>query len=140
MNAIKMITAQTIMAPALTVDEDVSLKQLFDILDKTKSTHIIVTNDGLLKGIISKEDILRRMLSLVAHSSGKVYGDLQLNTVKAKNIMTKAVVKVSTHDDWSKIVEIFRDFEFHCLPVVTEENVPVGIITPLHMLLQYTSR
>jgi CBS domain-containing protein len=140
MNTVKSISAYDLMAPAVTTAESTPLKDLYSIMDHQKVSHIIVTHEGILKGIISKEDIMRRMLSLVSHSSGKTYGEMQLEVVKAKNIMTSAVVKVTANEDWSDIVQKFRDFQFHCLPVVDAANRPVGIITPLQLLVHYTTQ
>lgn len=140
MNAVKSISAYDLMVPAITTADNTPLKDLFTLFDHHKASHIIVTHEGILKGVISKEDILRRMLSLVSHSSGKKYSEMQMEVVKAKNIMTSAVVKVTSKEDWSGIVQKFRDFQFHCLPVVDASDRPIGIITPLQMLIQYTSQ
>jgi CBS domain-containing protein len=49
--------------------------------------------------------------------------------VKVKDCMTKNVVTVKRSTTLSELIELFRKYNFHTLPVVEENNKIAGIIT-----------
>jgi acetoin utilization protein AcuB len=131
------ISAINLVKPALITRENTSLKELFQLTQTNLSSHIIVTKNEELVGIISNEDLLRKMVNIATSSSGKIYSDIQLENVKAKDIMTKTVVKVHQEMEWQDVLKTFKSHSFHCLPVVDDDNHPIGVITPLELMLHY---
>ncbi|GAF74078.1 unnamed protein product, partial [marine sediment metagenome] len=49
--------------------------------------------------------------------------------MKVKDCMTKEVVTVKRSTNLSQLIEIFRKYSFHTLPVVETNNKIVGIVT-----------
>jgi predicted transcriptional regulator len=59
MTSAPTISAINLLKPALIARDNTSLKELFQMTQTNVSSHIIVTIDEKLVGIISKEDLLR---------------------------------------------------------------------------------
>ena len=49
--------------------------------------------------------------------------------MKVKDCMTKAVITVKRSTTLAELIEVFRRFNYHTLPVVEEEERLVGIVT-----------
>lgn len=134
MNAAPSITCSDIMKEPLLVTKSTCVKDLYALISVEGSAHILVVDGDQLVGIISKEDILRKVLQIATNSSGKVYTELQLHAVTASEIMTSPVIHAKTSDSVSFISDLFVAHHINGLPIVNPIGTPVGIITPLDVI------
>lgn len=128
------ITCSDIMKEPMLVTKGTCVKDLHAMISVEGSAHILVVESDQLVGIISKEDILRKVLQIATNSSGKVYTELQLHAVTASEIMTSPVIHAKTSDSISLISDLFVAHRINGLPIVSPLGTPVGIITPIDVL------
>jgi CBS domain-containing protein len=78
-------------------------------------------------------------LHLSHTTTGKTYNQIQLDSVKAKEVMTADPITVLPTDSIIYAEELLLQGEFHCLPVVDKLNAPLGMVTPYDILKYYNS-
>lgn len=120
---------------SITVDK--SIKQVMSQMDKSKVSHLLVEDeDGLLEGVISQQDILTKIKQITEQSSGQTYASLEMNSLRAADIMTSKPIAIKPDDSVEYAVELLLQKQFHCLPVI-KENKAVGIVTFYDLLKGY---
>jgi len=108
-----------VMSKRLTkVSPDASLKEV--IVDMTQDQHgiALVMNGDKLIGVITDGDLRRAMAR----------NDFDLNTFKAKDIMTLTPITASQHSMLNDAEEIMRVYQIKQLLIVDEVNAPVGVV------------
>jgi len=121
----------------VSIKEDASIKEGLKIMAKDNISHLIVKDqEEKLTGVISRIDLLNKMKRLANETSCKKYTDLELSSAQVKDIMTADLLVVKPSDAVEYAVELFLQKQFHCLPVVEDEQ-PVGIITMFDLLKGY---
>ncbi len=118
----------------LCVEHNVSIIELFEKIKKSSNGYALIVNDNVLVGVISKEDILKRMLRLVISTTGKTYSEFQLNTILAEEVMSKRLYTAKPDDSIASKIDWLLEKDVYCLPVVNENNEPIGIVTILDLL------
>jgi acetoin utilization protein AcuB len=108
------------------VNPDTPLTEVKDIFEKYSFHHLPVVHFHDIVGIISKLDY--------EHFSGGLnYNMYELEKIKASDIMTKGLAKVSSDTRMNVVIELFTYNRFHALPIVDEDEL-IGIITPFDIL------
>ena len=121
----------------ITLDEDTPIAQALEIFEEHCISHILVTSNGKLTGVVSKQDLLANAVDLLKHSSGSVFNSLELKTRSIADIMGVNVITVRPNDVVDYGVELLLQNQFHCLPVVDKHQRPVGIVTAFDLLKGY---
>ena len=101
----------------ITVDEQSSVKEAADIMNKFEIGCLIVTKKGKALGILTERDIVR--MAAKNTSPGKL---------KVGESMSELTHTVSSGKTIRDAIEIFEKFHIRRLPVMKEEKV-IGIIT-----------
>lgn len=112
---------------------------IYRMKDKNVSHLLIENNDFELVGVVSKEDLLTKMKTLLKVSSGSTYTKNVMNTTTAQEIMTIDPITVSPDDILETVSVIMLERNFHCLPVV-ENGKAVGIVTYTDLLLGFIGK
>jgi CBS domain-containing protein len=121
----------------VSVSTSVSLTHILQKMQSESVSHLIVMDDNQdMVGIISKADLLVKMQSLSATTSGKAYTSKIMESVKAKDIMVTNIISLKKEDPIEYATELLLQKQFHCLPVV-EDNKAIGIITFYDLLKAY---
>ena len=102
----------------VTVDEDASVKEAVDIMNKFQIGSLIVLEKGKAKGIITERDFLRRVIAEAKDV---------MNT-KVKEIMTTPLVVVGPTTDLEEAVKLMFYSKIKKLAVV-DANKLLGIVT-----------
>jgi CBS domain-containing protein len=105
----------------IAVDICENLQNVFDLFQIYTINHIPVTEDGILKGIVS-----RFMLDNIRPSIFK--------TTTVDKIMTNQFVYLSSDNLVREAIEIFNTKIFDYLPVVDKNNILIGTLTPQHLV------
>ncbi len=121
----------------LSMDRNATLRDVFNFIYETRVSHVLITKGKRLVGIISKEDLLNRMLALVGSTSGKTYSSFKLDSILAKDIMTIDLITAKPDSPLEFAVECLLQKKFHSLPIVNDNFEPVGIVTPYDLLKGY---
>jgi len=125
------------MKPVTTVMLTANLKKVRETFIESGKSHLVVTDAvGTFKGVISKTDLLEKTTSVMLGTSGKTYTELELNRIKASDLMTKFTVNLEPNDTIDYATEILLQKKFHSLPVVKNYRA-VGIVTQYDLLKSY---
>ena len=128
-------TVSTIMTDELvTVSPNATLEKVHNLFGKFAFHHIPVVDEGMkLKGIISKQDLLRVVYKLARETTGKTYTKIKYQTILVEEIMTNDPIQLDPDDTIGLAADIFLANKFHSLPIV-EGNELVGIVTTHDLL------
>lgn len=131
------IAVSSIMSKNLvTVSEETTMAHIKTLFESHSFHHIpVVSPDGRLLGILSKEDFARAAYLLSYNTTGRTYSHLEYGNLTAKSIMTTYPVFLEPDDSIGLAADIFLANKFHALPIL-EEGLLVGLVTT-HDLLRY---
>lgn len=96
----------------------------------------VVTEEGTIKGMISKSDYYRLQhgFTLFRSKQSSAYNDAIMRSMLAREVMTQKIVTLKPDDPISIALGIFRENIFHALPVVDEDKRLIGILTTYDLL------
>lgn len=108
-------------SPVATVDEDAAVRDAAKIMKKRKIGSVIVTSkDGKPVGIVTSDDIVRRL----------VVKDLKPSEVPAKRIMSHPVIAISPEAKVEEAVELMRRRDVERLAVMDYDKMQlVGVVS-----------
>jgi len=86
------------------------------MLEKKISSIVVVDNEGVLKGIITKSDMV------------EAYARHYPSKLKVDQYMTKKVITVAPDENLHKILLLMSDNQISRV-IVTRDNKPIGIVT-----------
>lgn len=117
-----------VMSPRLiTLGRDETVVRVTEkLLDYGITGGPVVDEDGRTVGVLSFNDIA-------------VYGQVAGESdppLRAEDIMSKKIVSVNLNDPIGKAVSLFRRHKLHRLVVLDDQGQPVGMVTPLDLLLK----
>ena len=120
----------------VTVRPDAKLEEVHKLFGEFPFHHIPVVDSGMkLKGIISKQDLLRVAYRLAKKTTGKTYTEIAYHTILVQEVMTNDPIQLDPDDTIGLAADIFLANKFHSLPIVEQDEL-VGIITT-HDLLKF---
>jgi CBS domain-containing protein len=100
-----------------------------DIMRTERVGCLLVTEEGLLVGVFTERDLLRRVLAV-----GKPLSD------PLRDVMTENPVTVQLRDSISTAISRMQQGSYRHLPVVDEANHPIGILSSkriVHYLVEF---
>ncbi len=109
-----------------------NLKEVLELMTKNSFRHVVVTSDGILVGIISKNDIDKFILN-----NKTINNDLQNKLVESltvEQLMTKNVHTLAHDDTIKEAAELISLGSYHALPVLDGSNL-IGILTSTDLIL-----
>lgn len=112
----------------VTVEMDDSLKMVREIFNNTRFHHLLVVESGELFGVISDRDLLKALSPYIGTVSENERDRVTLNK-RVHQIMTRKPVVLEQDAEIFEAIEIFKNQNISCIPVVDDEYKPVGIIS-----------
>lgn len=100
-----------------------TLADASEIFRTRKIHHIPIVEEGKLLGLVTTYDMWKR------HVNPDDYSTTHLEAIMSKNI-----IKIEAHDKIGTAAEIFLDNRFHCLPVVGDNDILLGLVTTFDIL------
>ena len=103
----------------ITVDENSSIKNLVDTLNKNKVGCVVVTSlqSNYPVGIVSERDLVRNYKII-----------LNNNTVKVKDVMTKNIIFCNKNSSSKELMEIMNENKIRHIPIM-EQHKLLGIVS-----------
>ncbi len=103
----------------ITLDENSSIKNLVDTLNKNKVGCVIVTSleSHYPVGIVSERDLVRNFKDILNH-----------NTIKVKDVMTKNIIFCNKNTSSKELMEIMSENKIRHIPII-EKNKLLGIVS-----------
>lgn len=123
MNVQSIMTTQVV-----TVSLDDSLAVVKNIFDNVAFHHLLVVEDGALFGVISDRDLFKEISPNIGKASESA-DDLATLNKKVHQVMTRKPVVVHPDTTVKQAVSLFHESGVSCMPVVDENNIPVGILS-----------
>ena len=131
----QLSAVSTIMTKnVITLSTNDTLLNIKHIFDAKRIHHIPVVNEGHLVGMISKSDFEKAYAVISSKNSGEKITDTIYSSVTVGEIMTKELAKISPDERIDVAALIFHENLFHALPVVTEDDTLVGIVTTFDLI------
>ena len=103
-----------IMNKAISVEEDISLKQAAKIMSDKNIGSLVVIKKGEVAGIITERDILKSIPDL---------------DKKVSSVMSKKIITIEDDEDLDEAALVMTQNKIRRLPVITEEGKLIGIVT-----------
>ena len=103
----------------ITLDENSSIKNLVDTLNKNKVGCVVVTSlqSNYPVGIVSERDLVRNYKII-----------LNNNTVKVKDVMTKKIIFCNKNSSSKELMEIMNENKIRHIPIM-EQHKLLGIVS-----------
>ncbi|NND34982.1 MAG: CBS domain-containing protein [Saprospiraceae bacterium] len=131
---IKQHVKEIMNAFPILVEEDTSIIDVFKIFKRKKVSHLLVVAGTKLVGVLSKEDLLNKMVELSEMTTGRTYNAIILKTTPVKEIMSSELIVAHPNDLLLVAVAKMLAANVHCIPVLNDEKEPIGVLTPIDLL------
>lgn len=128
-----MIVSEFMTKNPICIDSNDSLKSLNEIVNVEGHTHVPVTNEGELVGIISKSDLMSRFLVML-EELGTTPSTEELENLPVKSFMTKNPSSTLEDAHIDSALEILLNNNFQCIVAVDRDNHVTGLVTSYDLL------
>ncbi len=115
---------QVMSRPAITLDASATLAEAAALMQSRRIDHVPVTTNRLLVGLVTRSDLLERMLR-----TPNGWGALPLEMV-----MTRDVVTIGPAQSLREAAQLLIDSHHGALPVVSPERTVVGFLAARDLL------
>ncbi|UCC97030.1 MAG: CBS domain-containing protein [Phycisphaerales bacterium] len=123
----------------VTVEMDDTLGTLWEIFRNVKFHHLLVVEDGELRGVISDRDLLKASSPFV-NTFAEQKRDLTLLKKRAHQIMSRKPITIGKEATSEEASQLMLRSSISCLPVISAEGSIDGIITWRDLLTAYGSK
>ena len=115
----KTLVQKLIKRACITLDENSSIKNLVDTLNKNKVGCVVVTSlqSNYPVGIVSERDLIRNYKII-----------LNDNTIKVKDVMTKNIIFCNKNSSSKELMEIMNENKIRHIPIM-EQHKLLGIVS-----------
>jgi acetoin utilization protein AcuB len=107
---------------------DDSLATIKKLFDQHGFHHLLVVENSELCGIISDRDVFKA-LSPKLGTAAESDQDLASLNKRAHQIMSRKLITLTLGSGVHAAIDVFNQHKISCIPIVDENNVPVGIIS-----------
>jgi acetoin utilization protein AcuB len=114
----------------VTVTPDITVKAAHSLMLKRGIRHLPVVSEGKLAGIVSDRDIL---LAIGRGARGFVYPPLAVG-----QIMSLAPISAGPNAPVADIAKAMVESKLDAIPIITSQNVLVGLVTSTDLMLLLT--
>jgi acetoin utilization protein AcuB len=120
----------------VTVGFDDTLETVKEIFEETGFHHLLVVDERELQGVVSDRDLLRA-LSPFIDSVVETKRDLGTLTRRVHQIMSRDPITLRAEADVNDAIRLFLAHSISCIPIIDEQNRPVGIVSWRDILRAY---
>ncbi len=132
---------EEIMAKRIvTIDMDDTLDVIRKIFDKVRFHHMVVIDErNKVVGVISDRDVLKALSPYLDTISEQERDQVTLNK-KTHQVMSRQPITASPEDSIEQAAVLLLENRISCLPVISEDQSLVGIVTWKDILKNLTIR
>jgi acetoin utilization protein AcuB len=113
----------------VTVEMDDRLEVVKEIFDTMNFHHLLVVDEHKkLSGVVSDRDLLRALSPYVG-SAAETARDLATLNKRVHQIMSRRPIVLHPHSGIADAVTMLLTHRISCIPIVDDENTPVGIVS-----------
>ncbi|UCH31755.1 MAG: CBS domain-containing protein [Candidatus Bathyarchaeota archaeon] len=102
----------------ITIDEEATVKDAADVMNKFEIGCLLVTKEGRAVGIITERDLLKRVVSQVKNP----------RRAKVKDVMSKPLIVVEPNMELEEAAKLMFRLKIKKLPVVKSGQL-IGLVT-----------
>lgn len=113
-----MIVSQLMTQPVMKIDEDATIQEVVEVMDRARIGSLLVTRTGKDVGIVTERDIISKVILRKGI----------LEKVKVKDIMSTPLVTIDTNTAGEDALRIMVKHGVRRLPI-TDRGEIVGIFT-----------
>ena len=122
-----------------TIDMDVTLQDICRIFEDKKFHHLLVVEEGELRGVISDRDVLKA-LSPFLNTPVEQTRDLATLKKRSHQIMSREPITITKDATARDAIRLMFQKIISCLPVVSSEGRIEGIVTRKDLLDIYSKQ
>lgn len=134
-----MLVNTIMKSDVATVDMDTSLMSISRIFRERGFHHVLVVDDGVLRGVVSERDLLRAT-SPFLDTPSEQNRDRATLSKRAHQLMTRRPVTVTTETASEDAAQLMLRENISCLPVLSPEGQLAGIVTWKDLLRAHTQQ
>lgn len=111
------------------INLDERLFMVRELFIKHKFHHLmVIDNDHKLMAVISERDYLKATNANLELPTANEKDLVMLNK-RVHQIVSKKLVTIKEFSSFSEAIKIFHDTGVSCLPVINNDNKPIGVLT-----------
>lgn len=123
------MSVKKIMNPnPVVVGMEDTVARMRELFEEHRFHHLLVTERGILKGIVSDRDILKALSPYVGTPSEQTR-DTSTLFRRAHQVMTRDPITISPEASLADAISLFNRNRISCLPVVSQGNQPLGMVS-----------
>lgn len=124
MNVEKIMSTEVV-----TIASDSRLDTAKALFEKHKFHNLLVTDkQGCLVGVLSDRDLFKAISPHIGLASERER-DLATLNKRVHQIATRKVISATNTTNFNEVINLFKENKISCIPVVSENNKPVGIVS-----------
>ena len=123
-----MLVNKIMSQPVVTVTLDDTLRVVKDIFEQAKFHHLLVVEEGKLYGVVSDRDLLKSISPFIGTVQAKAQDKFTLNK-RVHQIMSRKPITLNPSADVYEAISLFNLHNISCIPIVNENDSPVGIVS-----------
>ena len=131
-----MLLREIMRSPVVTVQLDDSLREVNTIFEANVVHHVIVVDEDKLVGLVSERDFLR-VISPYVFSHVYTTRDLATLNQRVHQIVSRHPVCLPQDATVQQAIDLFNSQRIDCIPVVDEQDIPVGMLTRSDILRHF---
>ncbi len=123
------MSVKKIMNPnPVVVGMEDTVARMRELFEEHRFHHLLVTERGILKGIVSDRDVLKALSPYVGTPSEQTR-DTSTLFRRAHQVMTRDPITISPEASLADAISLFNRNKISCLPVVSQGNQPLGMVS-----------
>jgi len=123
-----MRVSELMSSKVVAVEMDDKLQVVKEIFDNVKFRHLLVVEDGKLRGVLSDRDLLRAISPNVGTSRETIKDAATLNK-RVHQIMTRSPITLPPEAILRDAINVFASHRISCIPIVSPTGQPVGVLS-----------
>ncbi|GAB1259012.1 CBS domain-containing protein [Aurantivibrio plasticivorans] len=107
---------------------DNPMSEVKDIFEKTQFHHLLVVDEGILVGVISDRDLLGSISPTAGTAVANARDTATLNK-RVRQVMSRQLITLGPTASFYDAIALFNKHPISCIPIVDEDNHPLGIVS-----------
>ena len=123
-----MRLTEIMSANVVTVELDDKLSVVKDTFENLQFHHLLVVENNQLLGVVSDRDLLKALSPNIGTST-ESYKDASTLNKRVHQIMTRHPIVLHEDATIDDAINLFNTHGISCIPIVNNDNKPIGIVS-----------